>query len=90
MFVPLQVADLYAYALRQNAERYFKNKLLVQPRLLDLILEKNRHDMTKFAIHPQSWELLMREVIKHFREWKKTNDSRNYRPLIHCPLLQTK
>src|ERR1039457_4093055 len=44
--LPLQAADLYAYAIRQNAERFFNDGMKAgQPRVLDFVLEKNRADV---------------------------------------------
>ncbi len=88
VFMPLQAADLYVYAMRQNGERFFDKDHKPQPRLLDLILDKNRPEMENWKFKSQHWETIMREVIAHFREWSKTNNSRDYRPLLHCPLLQ--
>lgn len=89
-FLHLQAADLYAYAVRQNAERHFKkneNKEM-EPRLLDLILEKNRHDKDNAVFSLEDWTKLMNGVIAHYREWSKTNPSADYRPLLHCPILK--
>jgi hypothetical protein len=89
LFIPLQAADLYVYAMRQNAERFYKkNREPGQPRLLDLILEKNRPDVENWKFHWKNWERLMRKVIAHYRQWKKSNPNEKYYPQIHCPLLQ--
>lgn len=90
-FLHLQAADLYAYAMRQNAERFYTkdNRQPGQPRLLDLILEKNRHDMNnKNDFDAESWSKVMLNAISHYREWSKTNPSKDYRPFLHHPVLK--
>jgi len=90
-FLHLQAADLYAYAMRQNAERFYSKdkKQRAQPRLLDLILEKNRHDLkNKDDFDLESWTAVMKGAIAHYREWSKTNPSRDYRPYLHHPVLK--
>jgi hypothetical protein len=88
-FTPLQAADLYVYAMRQNGERYYNKKHTTgQARMLDLILEKNRPDTDNHNFTQLEWSQLMRTVIRHYRQWKREYPKEQYYPLIHCPLLQ--
>jgi len=89
-FLHLQAADLYAFAMRQNAERFYKkgDKQKMQPRLLDLILEKNRHDSNNGKdFTSDKWVRLMCLVIEHRRQWLKSNKGVYY-PFEHCPFLK--
>ena len=89
-FLHLQAADLYAYAMRQNAERFYaKDKKAEQPRFLDLVLEKNRTDYFNGAdFSRDKWMRLMCLVFEHKKQWKKSNPKGVYHPLEHCPFLK--
>jgi len=86
--IPLQAADLYVYAMRQNAERFFTgNRQPMNARMLDFILEKNRPDLGNWTIKPRMWANLVRLVSDHYREWKLVNPKKKYFPLVDCPML---
>lgn len=89
IFPPLQAADLYVYAVRQNAERFFKNDQQNQAQMLDLILEKNRYDLHNWKYKKKVWKETMQEVIAHSREWKTRHVGEKYYPLKDCPFLYT-
>jgi hypothetical protein len=88
--LPLQAADLYVYAMRQNGERFFViNKM--QPAhasMLDFILEKNRPDVENWTFTENEWAKLVILVVNHYRDWKLANPKKKYFPLLNCPLLQ--
>jgi hypothetical protein len=84
----LQAADLYVYAMRQNAERFLKNGMKPShARVLDFILEKNRPDVNNWTFTKSKWVRLCVLVVNHYREWKKTNPDKKYYPLQHYPML---
>ena len=88
VFLPLQAADLYVYAMRQNAERFFAGgQNPGQARLLDFILEKNRPDLENWKISPLDWDHIVRRTIKHSRQWRKLNPDKKYYPWVHYPLI---
>ncbi len=85
---PLQAADLYVYAMRQNAERFSKNGMKpMHARTLDFILEKNRPDVDNWTFTKHEWAHLCILVVNHYREWKNTNPGKKYYPLQHYPML---
>jgi hypothetical protein len=88
-FLPLQAADLYAYAVRQNTERYFKQGKLdrLNARMLDMILEKNRHDLGNWRFKSENWGKLVRYVLAHRKIWKMQHPIGTYYPFVHCPFL---
>jgi len=92
--LPLQAADLFAYAGRQQGENN-----ATQPRVLDLILNKNlfpagspKHFPTALSrLMPFSWD----ETIKKFREHQKDYmlqhpEIKRYLPLDHYPFAKHK
>jgi hypothetical protein len=97
--IPLQAADMFAYASRQNAERLFDTQQPQLHRILDLILFKNLrpkgHHYHYGDMNPLIWEI----IIKEFRMHKKLLDMTNvimgfpkqpYYPLLHHPYFQNK
>ena len=87
--LPLQAADLYAYAIRQNAERFFNDGMKAgQPRVLDFVLEKNRADVDNHVNSQHVWAEYSKKVIAHMRQWRKQHPKETYHPLIHFPYLQ--
>jgi hypothetical protein len=61
----------------------------MQPRLLDLIIEKNRHDsINKKKFNRDEWAWVMCNALEHYRQWKRANPEGDYRPLVHCPFLK--
>lgn len=86
---PLQAADLYVYAMRQNAERFFNGGMKPShARMLDFILEKNRPDVDNWTFTSNQWAKLVRLVVNHYREWKVANSNKQYFPLVDCPFLK--
>jgi len=92
--LPLQAADLFAYAGRQQGENN-----ATHPRVLDLILNKNlfpvgspKHFATALSLlMPFSWD----ETIKKFREHQKDfmlqhPEVKKYLPLEHYPFEKHK
>jgi hypothetical protein len=89
VFLPLQAADLRIYAVRQNAERFFKRARKVgQARMLDLILDKNHYNYLNSDFPERKWEYLMWKIIDHSRQWKAIHPNEQYYPHIHCPFIQ--
>lgn len=87
--LPLQAADLYTYAIRQNAERFFSDGMkAAQPRVLDFVLEKNRADVNNHVNSQHVWAEYSKKVIAHMRQWRKQHPKETYHPLIHFPYLQ--
>lgn len=61
---PLQAADLFAYAMRQNSEKYYANDRTKQAkRTLDWILSRNMGPMFKKEFTYAGWLKLVRLVL---------------------------
>jgi len=85
-FLPLQAADLRIYAVRQNAERYFKaGRQSGSPKILDVILDKNHYSGNNWQFTAEMWQMAMREMIAHSKQWKSNNPSQTYYPHKHWP-----
>jgi hypothetical protein len=92
LHLPLQAADLYAYASRQYAERQMPNPGSVEPmRVLDFILNKNLYVSRKLAISAFAWSLTVKLIRKDQKkqkaEWaKRGTPKRQYYPEQHFPI----
>jgi hypothetical protein len=88
--LPLQAADLYAYAARQYAERQMAHPGTEEPkRLLDFILNKNLYVARKMISRP-AWAITVKLVrqhqLKQTAEWAKQGMPRKvYYPEQHFP-----
>lgn len=92
--VPLQAADLYAYAVRQHAKRQIERRIAgddsLQPlRVLDYILNKNL-DPRRRLWHLAAWKLTVRLIREHQTkqkaEWARAgNPTKPYYPEQHFP-----
>ena len=91
LHLPLQAADLYAYASRQYAERQMAKPDSVEPmRVLDFILNKNLYVSRKLAISTLGWSLTVELIRKHQKkqkaEWAKQGmPKKTYYPEQHFP-----
>ena len=91
LHLPLQAADLYAYASRQYAERQMTRPDSVEPmRVLDFILNKNLYVSRKLAISSVAWsvtvKLIRKDQKKRMAEWAKLGMSKKvYYPEQHFP-----
>jgi hypothetical protein len=94
MHVPLQAADLYAYSVRQYAERALQRKRgepSEPARFLDFLLMRLSHPMSGL-ITLQQWTHVVRNVRqdrdRQMAIWKRKNIKQAYWPLVHHPALK--
>lgn len=90
--LPLQAADMFAYALRQSGERAFKTQKRQHNRILDLILRKNSYPINHALSLPEhinqdAWESLVRDFIKHKRKWDADRAARGLPKTEYFPAL---
>jgi hypothetical protein len=95
---PLQAADLFAYAVRQHAERWMTNRAEgdgAQPpmRLLDFILRKNLTKGAKdsdFRRFERIFRMILADQRQKKKQWKREgNAKKQYYPAEHFPHLFT-
>lgn len=90
-FIPLQAADLLAYATRQQGD--WKAK---QPRVLDILLAKNIHPETDEYTFQKTirrimgcdWNTAVKRLLAIEKEFKRLNPGKKYLPFEHPPFTK--
>jgi hypothetical protein len=96
MVAPLQAADLFAYVIRQHAQRWLARKAkgdntLEPMRLLDFVFRKNIRIGAKdenFQIWKHTFRMMLADQRRKKAQWKREGKpNKPYYPVEHFPHL---